>query len=170
MHRRSLLKLGLVSAAVLGVAGGGAALLYEPAWHEGRLTPVGRRVLAAVARGVLDGSLPRTASAAEAVMSAHLDRMNVTLQALSPATQRELGDLLALLAFPPGRVALAGLADDWASAEVADIQAALQAMRSSRLALRQQAYHALRDLTHAAFFADASHWAQLGYPGPVPVG
>jgi hypothetical protein len=46
------------------------------------------------------------------------------------------------------------------------VQSALQAMRSSRLELRQQAYHALRDLTNAAYFADAATWAALGYPGP----
>ena len=40
-------------------------------------------------------------------------------------------------------------------------------MRASRIALRQQAYHALRDLTHAAYFADAATWARLGYPGPT---
>ena len=34
------------------------------------------------------------------------------------------------------------------------------------LALRQQAYHALRELTNAAYYADASAWRTLGYPGP----
>ena len=77
--------------------------------------------------------------------------------------------MLTLLALPPGRLALAGLSTDWARADVVQIQAALQAMRSSRLALRQQGYHALRDLTHAAYFADSVTWAQLGYPGPTKI-
>ena len=169
MQRRNLLKIGLASGAVLTLAVGGTALLYEPAWREGRLTETGRRVLGAVARAVLDGTLPADAGTQQAAIASHLERMDATLRAMPPATQREVGDLLALLALPPGRLALASLATDWARAGVAQIQTALQAMRSSQLALRQQTYHALRDLTHAAYFADSTTWAQLGYPGPTKI-
>lgn len=165
MQRRTLLKLGLASGAALTLVGG-VALFHEPAWRDGRLTPTGRSVLNAVARGVLDGSLPAEPVLQQSALAAHLDRMDATLAALPPATQREFGELLALLALPPGRLALAGLATEWSGASVAQINAALQAMRVSRLALRQQAYHALRDLTHVAYFADNATWAQLGYPGP----
>ena len=61
---------------------------------------------------------------------------------------------------------LAGLPAAWEHAPVADVQAALQSMRQSSLLLKRQAYNALRDLTHAAFFADASTWPLLRYPGP----
>ena len=169
MERRTLLKLGLASSAALALVGGGAALFYEPGWRDGRLTGAGRRVLSAVAHAVLDGSLPADAGPQQAALASHLDRMDATLRAMPSATQREVGDLLALLALPPGRLALAGLAADWRLADVAQIQAALQAMRTSRLDLRQQAYHALRDLTHAAYFADSATWAQLGYPGPIKI-
>ena len=169
MQRRTLLKLGLASSAALAVAGGGAALFYEPGWRDGRLTGAGRRVLSAVGRAVLDGSLPADAGPQQGALASHLNRMDATLRAMPSATQRELGDLLALLALPPGRRALAGLAADWPRAEVAQIQAALQAMRTSRLSLRRQAYQALRDLTHAAYFADSATWARLGYPGPAKI-
>ena len=165
MQRRTLLKLGLASGAALTLVGG-VALFHEPAWRDRRLTPTGRSVLNAVARGVLDGSLPAEPALQQSALAAHLDRMDATLAGLPPATQREFGELLALLALPPGRLALAGLATEWSGASVAQINAALQAMRVSRLALRQQAYHALRDLTHVAYFADNATWAQLGYPGP----
>jgi hypothetical protein len=154
----------------LALAGGGAALLYEPAWRAGRLTDSGRAVLATVARAVLDGSLPSEGGLQHAALSAHLERMDGTLGALPPSTQREVSQLLALLAASPGRIALGGLATDWARADMAQVQAALQSMRTSRIALRQQAYHALRDLTHAAYFADSASWAQLGYPGPAQIG
>ena len=42
-------------------------------------------------------------------------------------------------------------------------------MRLSTLALRQQAFHAMRDLINAAWFADPSTWAAIGYPGPRAV-
>jgi hypothetical protein len=165
MQRRTLLKLGLFSGAMLALAGGGAALLYEPGWRFGRLTEAGRGVLGPVARAVLDGSLP--ADAMQAALAAHLDRVDAAVNAMPPATQRELSDLLAVLALVPGRVALAGLTTDWHRASVAQIQSALQSMRTSRISLCRQAYQALRDLTHAAYFSSNASWAQLGYPGPV---
>ena len=170
MQRRSLLKLGIVSAAALAVVGGGAALFVEPARRDGRLTESGRRVLAAVARAVLDGSIPSEDHKAQAVaLAAHLDRMDAALSTMPASTQCEVGDLLTLLALPPGRLALAGQMTDWQHAEVTQVQARLQAMRISRLSLRRKAYHALRDLTHAAYFASSSTWPQLGYPGPTKI-
>jgi len=169
MQRRTLLKLGLAGSAVLTFVGGGAALLHEPAWRAGRLMSSGRAVFGSVARAVLDGSLPADSVAQVAALNAHLERLQVTLRALPPAAQRELAELLAVLASPPGRLAIAGLSADWAGADIVSIQAALQSMRQSRLAFRQQAYHALRDLTHAAYFADRSTWGQLGYPGPLAI-
>jgi hypothetical protein len=170
MQRRTLLKLGVTGSAALALVGGGVALFYEPAWRVDRLTGMGRTVFEAVARAVLDGSLPVDAAALRSALASHLERIDGTLRAMAPATQREVADLLALLALPPGRIALAGLTTDWAYASVAQVHAALQSMRTSRLTLRRQAYHALRDLTHAAYFADSATWTQLGYPGPVKLG
>ena len=169
MQRRTLLNVGVFTGAAMGLIGVGAAFLYEPGWRAGHLTQAGRSVLAAVARAVLDGSLPGDAGLQQEALSAHLSRMDATLNALPPATQREVNRLLALLATPPGRSALAGLPTDWALANVEELHDALQRMRVSRVSLRQQAYHALRDLTHAAYFADSGTWSLLGYPGPTVI-
>jgi hypothetical protein len=168
MQRRTLLRLGVASAALVAVAGG-VAFLFEPAWRDGRLTPGGRRVLGAVARAVLDGRLPADAAAMQAAVSSHLDRVDATVRAMPAASQRDIANLVTLLSTAPGRIALAGLPAHWPQADVALTLVALQAMRTSRIALRQQAYHALRDLTHAAYFADRATWAQLGYPGPTVI-
>jgi hypothetical protein len=69
----------------------------------------------------------------------------------------------------PGRIALAGLRTDWHDAGVAEVQTAMLGMRDSSLALRQQAFLALRELTNAAYFSDPSTWSLLGYPGPNAV-
>jgi hypothetical protein len=170
MQRRTLLGLGIAGSAALALAGGGAWLLRaSPAWRDGRLLPDGARVMRAVARAVLDGSLPEGAAAQTGALDAHLARLQDSLAALSPASQREVNELLTLLATAPGRIALAGLSTAWDEAAVADIGRALQSMRLSSLSLRQQAYHALRDLTLAAYFADPATWAQLGYPGPLKI-
>jgi hypothetical protein len=161
--------MGAVGGAVLALAGAGAVLVHEPAWRNGQLLPAGRGVLRAVARGVLDGSLPVGATQRVAVLDAYMSRVEGTIGAMPPHTQAELGDMLALLAMPPIRATFAGLVAAWDDATVDEVQAALQSMRQSSLLLRRQAYSALRDLTHAAFFSDASTWPLLHYPGPRPL-
>lgn len=168
MQRRTLLKLGIGAAAVLAVAGGGIALM-RPGVVDGHLSNETLPVLHAVARAVLDGSLPVDAAAREKALHAHLKRLDDVIAGLPAAVQGELSQLFALLATAPGRIGLAGLTTPWPDATVADLSAALQDMRLSKLALRAQAYHALRDLTNAAYFADPATWTLLGYPGPTAI-
>jgi hypothetical protein len=168
MQRRGLLKLGVGSAMFLLIAGAGLSL-----WHPGvsgdRLSRSGREVFRAVGLAVLDGSLPREVRARERALHAHLQRLDAVVAALSPTACTELSRLLALLWSVPGRLALANLFDDWSHAEVAQVQAALQSMRTSKLTLPQQAYSALRDLTMAAYFSASSSWEMIGYPGPPDI-
>lgn len=165
IQRRTLLKLGVGAGAVVALAGAGVAL-WRPGLAKGHLSASARLVARRVADAVLDGNLPEEAAAREQALDAHLARFDSTVGGLPPAVRAELSDLFALLSAAPGRWAIAGLSSDWASASREDVTAALQAMRRSRMSVRQQVYHALRDLTDAAWFADPSTWAALGYPGP----
>ena len=168
MQRRTLLKLGATSAALLAVVGGTAALI-QPGLERSKLTAAGREVFRAVGIGVLDKTLPEQAAAKDAELISLLDRVDVLIDGLPPHAQDELSQLLAILASGVGRMALAGLSAPWATANVSDIQAALQDMRLSSLAVRQQAYAALHDITAGAYFSDPSTWALLGYPGPPKI-
>ena len=168
MQRRTFLTFGVVSAAVLLVAGGAAAWL-EPDWQRGALSSVGREVFTAVGRAVLDQSLPTQRDAREIALNGLLGQVNALINALPPHTQRELSQLLSLLGSAVGRRTLAGLSTPWTQATVRDVQVALQGMRVSSLALRQQAYAALHDITAAAYFSDESNWPLLGYPGPLEI-
>lgn len=168
MKRRRLLQLGLGSAVALALVGGGLSLA-RPGLKDGRLTQRSREVFAALARGLLDGALPSDAAARQRAITAHLERVDATIAGLPAHAQRELSMLLAVLGSGPGRVALAGLHDDWPAASVASLQAALQGMRVSSIAARQQAYLALHDITNGAYFSDPSTWPLLGYPGPTDV-
>jgi hypothetical protein len=166
MKRRSLLQLGIVGGALVSLAGAGLGVT-RPGLQDGRLTAAGREVFAAVARGVLDGVLPRPWPAD--ALQGQLQRVDAAIAAFPPAMQNELGQLVTLLASPPGRLMLAGLQPDWPSASTAEIQTMLQRLRVSALPLRQQTFHALRDITNAAYFADAHTWSVIGYPGPRAV-
>lgn len=168
MHRRHLLTLGLASSAALLMVGG-AANWFPAGLHEGRLAPPARAVFTAVGRALLDGSLPREPAAERQALAGLLDRLDALIAALPPAAQAELSQLLSLLGTAPGRRGLAGLSPAWDEAPVPALQQALQDMRTSALALRQQAYQALHDLVGAAYFSDDATWPSLGYPGPQPV-
>jgi hypothetical protein len=168
MQRRSWLKLGLASAAVLAV-GGGAVALLEPGLRDARLSAAGRLVFTHVGRAVLEGSLPAGDPAQARALEGLLTRIDALVAALPPHAQGELSQLLALLASSAGRRTLAGLASPWEAASVQEIQAALQSMRVASISLRQQAYHALHDITLGAYFSDPGTWAVLGYPGPPKI-
>jgi hypothetical protein len=166
MQRRTLLQLGLTSAAVLAVAGGAVAWLRPGLLPGGALSAIGREVFAAVGRAVLDKSLPAAEADRQIALQGLLSRIDALVQALPPHAQSELSQLLSLLGSAPGRRAFAGLSLPWPDATVADIQQALQGMRLSALALRQQAYAALHDISTGAYFSDPASWSLLGYPGP----
>ena len=170
MQRRTLLKLGLASAGALAVAGGAAGWWWQPGLQQnGRLSAAGRDVFAAVGRAVLDKSLPAQAGERHKAIAGLLERTDTLVQALPPHAQAELSQLLSVLASAPGRFALAGLGPPWGQASIGELQQALQGMRLSGLALRQQAYAALHDIATGAYFADAATWPLLGYPGPMKI-
>ena len=168
MQRRTLIKLGLVSGAVLAVAAGSLALI-QPARRDGKLTERGRAVFAALAPTVLAGWLPTEPAERARAVQAHLARVEATLAGLPPALQAEVDELFTVLGSTVGRRALTGLGSDWSDATQPELTAALQGMRESSLAVRQQAFHAMRDLTNSAYISDASTWVAIGYPGQRPV-
>lgn len=165
MQRRTLLTVGAIGAAALAVAGGGLALI-QPARRDGAFGEAAQQMLRAVARATLGSLLPAGAAEEAAALTAYLARLQTTLAGMPTAMQAEVDELLTIASSAPGRRLLVGLAAPWAEADAAAVAAALQDMRLSPLALRQQAFHALRDLTNAAYFADSSTWATIGYPGP----
>jgi hypothetical protein len=169
MQRRTLLRVGLGAGALLAVAGWGVSM-WTPGLQGRRLSPPARAVVVAVANAVLDGLLPLAPQLRAAALQAQAERFEQSVAGLAPATRQELSQLLAMLCTPPGRLALCGVSVPWERATVAEVQAALHTLRSSGSQTRQQVYHALRDLNNAAWFADSSHWGQMGYPGPLVIG
>jgi hypothetical protein len=168
MQRRHLLQLGLASGTALALAGAGVAL-WTPGLRDGRLSAPAQDIFRAVARAVLQGSLPADPALQATALHTHLGRVQAAVNGLAPATRKELSDLLALLSTAPGRLALTGLRSGWAEASVDELGVALQAMRTAGSSTRRQVYQALRELSNAAWFAEAGNWAQLGYPGPTTV-
>lgn len=166
MQRRSLLKLGLVSGAVLALAGG-AAVLLRPGLDQGRLTPAARALFASLGRVMLHGTLPAEPDAQARALQGLVERVEAVAMNLPAHVQAELSQLVGLLCTAPGRFTLAGLATDWQDASGDELRTALDGMRYSSLALRQQAYQALHEIVGGAYFSDEATWKAIGYPGPL---
>ena len=143
--------------------------MVQPGLERSKLTPAGREVFRAVSLGVLDKTLPEQADAKDLALTALLSRIELLISALPAHAQAELSQLLSILATGAGRLALAGLSTPWANASAADVQTALQDMRLSSLAVRQQAYTALHDISASAYFSEPATWPMLGYPGPLVI-
>lgn len=153
-------------AAALLLIGGGIAALWQPGLNGTKLTEAGRQQLGALARVLLDGLLP---AGDEAALQVHLSHFEETIAAFPPGTQAELQQLLSLTTNAAGRLGLLGSSRALHERPLAELKALLQSMRTSKIALRQQAYFALRDLNMAAFFAQPTGWKAIGYPGPQPI-
>jgi hypothetical protein len=164
MQRRRWLKLGLGTAAVLGLAGGLAARLEPAMSPHGQLSLAGREALGAISKALLADALPAEG------LEAHLDAFERTVATFPLEVRAELRQLLSLTTSAAGRLGLFGSAGPLHELSQTELQAHLQALRFSKLALRQQAYFALRDLTFAAHFGQAQSWSLMGYPGPRPIG
>lgn len=168
MQRRTLLKVGIATSTLLALAGGTLALL-RPARSEGRLAPGAQTMFAVLARAVLGALLPAEPAQQAQALQGLVQRLEATITGMPPAMQAEVDELLTIAASAPGRYALLGLGSAWDTASVEELTQALQSLRVSGLALRQQAFHALRDMINAAWFAEPATWAAIGYAGPRAV-
>jgi len=164
LSRRTFLKAGLLGALALATAGG----IYRATRSTAPLSPYlldekAQSALRAIASALLQGTMPASADA----VNAQVARIQIAIGGLPLTTQKEIQDLFGLLVLGPTRRFLAGIPDDWDKAKREDVAAFLQNWRTHRLGLLQSAYHALHDLVIGPWYADASNWAAIGYPGPI---
>ena len=135
----------------------------------GRFQPMARELFLAVGTTILQGALPAEQGSRSDALQQWLERLEDTVAGMPLAVQTEVDEMILILTSAPGRIGLAGLLRPWGQATAAELQAVMQDLRLSRLPLRQQVFHALRDLSNAAYFAAPQTWAAVGYPGPLKV-
>jgi hypothetical protein len=165
--RRSFLKAGLLSAALLAV-GGGWYRVTHPAPPRGFvLDGEARAALGAIVPAILAGALPAAPAERARAIAATTDRVHQAILGLPLYSQQEVQDLFGLLALAPARRLLAGVPTGWATAKEADVAAFLQDWRTHRVALLRTAYAALHDLVLGAWYSDPAHWETIGFPGPL---
>lgn len=162
-----MLKAGLALGA-LGVAAGGSIWWRRGLVHN-HLSESGREVFRGVARGVLSDVLPLDPQARNAALDAHLLRIDAFVSQMSPALRQELGLLIGALANLPSRLLLTGMATAWRDASDAQVQHALESLRTASSSTNKSIYHGLRDLVCMTYFGVPQTWGVTGYPGPKDV-
>lgn len=173
-----MLKLSRRTFIATGLAGG--ALLATAAWLRGPHAPPvaaprhaldadAEALFGAVAPVLLAGAWP--AETAEQALAAQetLAGIDVAVAGLSPASRKELRELVALLALPPVRL-VAGVGAPWHEAAPGDVRRFLDRLRDSPIMLLRSAYDALHALTFAAWYGNPRSWPAIGYPGPPVFG
>ena len=154
--RREFLKTGLAGGLLLNIAA-----CARPSENDGR-----SRVLSALIPVMLAGALsPRPEDAARQI-NRTLSGVETAINGLSLATQKEIGELFDLLAFPLTRMLAAGLWSPWEEATPSSLNAFLDSWRHSRFDLLKSGYAALHDLILGTWYAQPESWAAIGYPGP----
>ena len=157
--RREFLKTGLAGGLLLNVAA-----CSRPSENGGRTV-----VLSALIPVMLTGALPADSTARPEVVARTLAGVEHAIAGLAPATQKEIGELFDLLAFPLTRMLAAGIWSPWPEATPAAIGNFLESWRHSRFDLLKSGYAALHDLIFGAWYARPDTWAAIGYPGPPKV-
>lgn len=157
--RREFLKTGLAGGMLLNIAG-----CTRPSADGGRTM-----VLTAVIPVMLAGALPTDGAAQPDLIGRTLAGVERAIAGLAPATQKEIGELFDLLAFPLTRVLAAGIRSPWPQATPQAIGNFLESWRHSRFDLLKSGYAALHDLIFGAWYARPDTWGAIGYPGPPKV-
>lgn len=165
MKRRFFLRTALIIAGAGAVLGG--TIFMRRGIADGHLTDSGREVLRGIALGVLDSNLPPDATTRDAALTQHVHNMETFLLNLPAALRLEISLLLGLLGNTASRTALTYMPTSWAHASVAQIQSALETLRTHPMATQKMVYHAVRDITTLVFFAQPENWKATGYPGPI---
>jgi len=157
-----------------GLFGAGALLLARVAYRSFSPAPLAApsrdarayTILAGIAAVLLGDGLPADVTARRQAIEITLVNVEAAIAGLPLHAQKELDDLISLLAFAPTRCLLAGIWTPWEEAQPQAVARFLHDWRTSRFALLRSAYQALHQLLHAAWYGSETAWQEVGYPGP----
>ena len=168
--RRQLLKVGIAGGLVLA----GARWLDRPqavaAPSYRFLDERSASATAALVPVVLDGALPRDAAARKQAIDETVEAFDRAVAGLSPAVQKEVGELFSILRFPPTRLMLTGLWSPLEESSAQEIADFLARWRRSRFDIQRAGYQAMTQLLQAAWYGNSASWAAIGYPGAPRIG
>jgi hypothetical protein len=169
--RRHFLKLGVWSGLALATVSGTALL-------SGCSSPVASKFLLlrdgdvtlfkALLPVILAGALPDGEGRAKALDDT-LHSLDELLYYSSVAGHKQLGQLFDLLTFAPTRLLTTGLGHGWDKASAADVDAVLQRLKNSRVAMLRSVYNGLLQMSEMSWYLQPQSWVASGYEHPVKI-
>ena len=166
IDRRTLLKLGLASSALLAVGGVGLGMrptVYVPA--NGPLTHLNARQYS-VFYAMADAIVSPTDEMPSIEGLAVVETIDEMLNELHPEDVAQLLQAVGLLENALTGLLLDGRFHTFTSASRAVRVEILDGWRSSRLSVKQQAYTAMHALCVAAYWGNPAAYLFTGYMGP----
>jgi hypothetical protein len=165
IDRRSILKYGLIGAAVL--ATGGVALTLQPTVLRAPKAPLEcfDDVEYAILWALVSRLAPPDADALD--IAGKLDK---TFAAADLGTQAEFKQVLRLIENGLPGLFLDGRPRPFSAASPDVQDTTLERWRTSRISVRRTAFKAINQLIGAAYYASPETYAAVGYPGPPDYG
>lgn len=161
MKRRTFLTAAFTGTAALALG----VNLYSSGPNE--VEDIHHRVLFSVLIPVfLDGALPEVASQRQLAIESTLDAIAQSIEVLPEEQQSELAELLELLEGRLGLLMLTGEMTPLIMRSPAELVTMLEDWRHHFLTMLQTAYHGLRELVLASYYALPAHWENIGYAKP----
>jgi hypothetical protein len=171
ISRRTFIAAGVAGAALLAAA---RFLATAPSSRRDpslrALDADGEAIVAAIVPAMLAGALPEDEQARMHAIRDTVAALDGAILGLPAHAQKELDQLFALLASAAARVALARTSASWSAMTLADVQAFLERLRTSRWSLLRAAYDALHQLVMASWYGQPRAWSAIGYGGPPALG
>lgn len=171
LSRRTFIAAGVFGALAL------AATRFLPRTSDAPRDPALRaldaestEIMTAVVPAMLDGALPEEPNARAIAVRETVTGIDQAILGLPPLARAELDQLFALLASSPGRLALLRTTSTWSAVGVADVNAFLDRLRTSRWTLLRAAYDAMHQLVLASWYGNPRAWTAIGYGGPPALG
>jgi len=165
LTRRQFVKVGIAGAVVFA----GARWLDRPL---AAAAPTFRfldertaTALAALVPVILEGTWPKDAADRKRALDETVLAFDRAVAGLSPAVQKEVDELFAILRFPPARMMFTSLWSPIEESSPAEIAGFLARWRHSRFEIQRAGYQAMTQLIQAAWYGNSASWAAIGYPG-----
>jgi hypothetical protein len=165
LTRRQFVKVGLAGAVIFA----GARWLDRPMAAAAPtyrfLDERSAAVLAALVPVILEGTWPKDAVDRKRALGETVEAFDRAVAGLSPAVQKEVDELFAILRFAPARLIFASLWSPLEESSAAQIADFLSRWRQSRFEIQRAGYQAMTQLVQAAWYGNSASWAAIGYPG-----
>lgn len=168
LSRRSVLKVGLLGAGFLAIAGIGASLSHcsadGPASGMAVLRETDMPFLRAVLPVLLEGAV--VSGRMSTAVATTIQGLDYSLNRFSPESRELTLRLFDALALPLTRGPLTGIWGRWENAEAAAIHDFLDRWQSSTIGMLRKGHAALLQLVVLAWYGHPESWEHCAYPGP----